>query len=439
VPHRSPLEAAYEDLEAARTLPDNEVFHDLAMVRKSLQRRGCPDDDLRAWCERAAELVLARNLPSQCLFELDPLEAVWSSLVFIGLDTELAGLWPEAPLPNLLELQLRGADIDWLSQPRCDWPHLRAVHCFDEGSVARGALRWLARQRLPSMRRLSAHQRGVTAEDFRALLRSEFWAMMRHVDLRWNALGSGPAPWPSSMAVETLQLERVGFDDEALASLVGAQLPKLRTLDLSGNDISLAGLRMLVDAPLPGLRRLAARGTPYRHNAIWTILREARWPDLEHLDISGDGSDPGDLMQAAAIVGAAASLDLASCHLGNRGTAALATIPFTRLRTLSLAYNDIGPDGARALARAPLPDLEELDLAVNPLGDDGLRAITSASWWTRLTRLSLVNTGLTEAAIDLLASHLPAGMKELRAYQRDLPPESFARMRAALHPDVRLW
>jgi hypothetical protein len=432
------LEEAYEDLEAARTRPDDDVFHHLMMVRRYMQDRGCPDAELAAWCEEAAEVVLARHLSGPQIIDTSPLERVWSSMVFLALDTELPGIWPEAPLRNLLELQLRGADIDWTAQPRCDWPHLRAVYCFDDHPVQRGAFGWLAGQDLPSLRKVSVHGHGMTATDFRALLRSSFWSGLETINLQYNRFGPGPAPWPAQLAVRRLELNNIDTDDEGIGSLLASRMPHLEHLDVSGNAITLAGLEQLVAASLPELRYLSARGTNYSHERIWSVLATARWPHLEHLDISGDGSEPDELAQAA-VVASVVSLDLGSCHLGDRGTAAIAATAFTRLHTLSLAYNDIGPDGACSLARAPLPDLADLDLAVNRIGDEGLRAIMTASWWPQLRRLSLVNTGLTDASLGLLMSHLPAGMQELGVFQRDLPTGHLARMRAAVHPGIRLW
>jgi hypothetical protein len=430
------LEEAYEDLEAARTRPDDDVFHHLMMLRRYLQDRGCPDAELAAWCETAAEVVLARDLSGPQIIDTSPLERVWSSMVFLALDTELPGIWPETPVRNLLELQLRGADIDWTAQPRCDWPHLRAVLCFDDHPVQRGAFGGLAGQDLPSLRKVSVHGHGMTATDFRALLRSSFWSGLATINLQYNRFGPGAAPWPAQLAVRKLELNNIDADDEGIESLLASNMPHLEHLDVSGNAITLAGLEQLVAASLPELRHLSARGTKYRDEPIWSVLAEARWPHLAHLDISGD---PDDLCRASALFASVASLDLNDSHLGDRGTAALAALPFARLSKLSLAYNRIGVDGARALARAPLPDLRELELSVNVFGDAGLQALTEAPWWPQLRRLSLVNVELTDAGLDTLAARLPPLLDRLDVVLSRFGAASAQRLRAALPTTIRLW
>jgi hypothetical protein len=432
------LEEVYEDLEAARALPDNEVFHELMMLRRYLQDRGCPDAELAAWCEKAAEVVLARDLSGPQIIDTSPLERVWSSMVFLALDTELPGIWPEAPLRNLVELQLRGADIEWSAQPRCDWPRLRELYCFDDGPVARGFFGWLAAQDLPSLRKVSVHGHGVMTADFHALLRSSFWPGLETIDLQYNRFGPGPAPWPAHLATRKLELNNIGADDEGIGSLLASTMPHLGHLDVSGNAITRAGLQKLVAASLPELRHLSARGAKFDDEAIWAVLAEARWPLLEHLDIRSDGSDPDELCRASALFASAASLDLGDCRLGDRGTAALAALPFSRLSKLHLAYNRIGVDGARALAGAALPDLRELDLSVNVFGDAGLHALTEAPWWRRLRRLSLVNIELTDAGVDVLAAAVPPAIEELGVSVRRFGEASVARLQAAMPAGARL-
>lgn len=427
------LDRAYQELERALSLPDDEVIHEVVAISSILKSQRYADADLRTWSDTAARRLLERGFPIESLIHAEPLDPARAALIFSAADTELVGLWPAAPLSNLVEVQLGEADIDWTRQPRCSWPNLRTVYCWSGPGVANGLFSWLSEQDLPSLRELRASDSGLTAADLRRLLESSYWSRLERIRISRNELGPGDFPWPSSQALRELDLERVGADDEGLRSLLRAGLPSLRSLDIGGNQVSLAGLRSLVEASLPQLARLGARGNWFADDSIWDVLAGGFWPQLRSLDINGDGSQPERLIPAQGLFAAISHLNLSSCRLGDAGADALSATAFSRLESLRLAYNRIGVRGARALVRATLPDLVDLDLSVNELGDEGLRFLVEARWWHQLERLTLVNNQLTEASLAHLAERLPLRIQEVDVGSpHGVGAEALSRLRDAL-------
>lgn len=123
------------------------------------------------------------------------------------------------------------------------------------------------------------------------------------------------------------------------------------------------------------------------------------------------------------------SLTLSFNGLGEAGVEALGKARHLRaLRTLGLTANDFTHDGFKhlavsdvldtieslfvdlngldsramgSLARVPLPALETLGLDGNPIGDDGLRVIVRSPWASRLRRLRVVATQVSDANLLL--------------------------------------
>ena len=419
------LEQADAELEKAVKLRPDEVFHEVVAISEELRDAGHPDASIAGWSERAATEILRLGISPRSMIHPDTLEPARSALIFNASDAELEELWPVTSLRNLVVVTLGKARIDWSKMPPCEWQHLQAIYCRRGPGVDAGLFSWLSRQTLPALRELHAADSGMTTADQHALLGSSFWPQLEVVALSKNVLGAGPAPWPERPdRLRELTLARVGYDDAAIAHLCRAPLPALERLDVSGNDIELDGLAALVGAVMPALETLAVRNAALSSQRIWDVLADSFWPRLRHLDIAGDGRDPGGLVKAQNTLAPLVSLNLSSSQLGDAGVTALARVSFARLETLVLAHNGTGPHGARALSVCRLPDLAELDLSVNPLGDAGVRALVDASWWPRLRTLTLANVGLTADGIRNLAAAVPPGIQvidlgDLRSFDAD--------------------
>ena len=159
-------------------------------------------------------------------------------------------------------------------------------------------------------------------------------------------------------------------------------------------------------------------------------------PELESLCIYEKLANPDGMQQLVAGMGAGWLLAMTqlvfySIHLGDAGASGLADAlgrgALPRLNSLELINAAIGDAGLLALAPAlrRRPALEKLTLIANSLGDEGLAALVAPSpppvdagypapppptgVLTKLTRLNLGLTQVTDAGCARLASALDSG------------------------------
>lgn len=261
------------------------------------------------------------------------------------------------------------------------------------------------------------------------------------VDLR----GAGAAAIAKLAALSRLRkinLSRTSIDDRTLAELARLRgleslnlshpsedgvltdagiahlraLADLRELDLSGADISAAGLEHLRSLkkleslsiapergadladdglaqlePLTELRKLSilARGaTPEG------IQRLARLAKLEELEVRGPALGNQEL-RALSRCTRLTKLDVNLAGVDDDGLERLA--PLRRLRSLNLSGARISNEGLRALAA--LPWLESLTLRRTEINSHGLVHLTSLKW---LVHLDLADTSISTSALEHL-------------------------------------
>lgn len=202
--------------------------------------------------------------------------------------------------------------------------------------------------------------------------------------------------------LEKLTLTNVVATDVAAAAFAGS-FPRLRLLDLKRNQLTEAGAR-----------HLAA---------------EARFPALEHLDLSGWTSSPYYSRPTVQPIGD----DGARAWAGSPNAAGL--------KSLNLSATGLGPEGLLALLRSerlgsltelnlsgnrpagwpadvPLPPtVRTVDLSDCGLGDDAVRALTTSGPMPALTAVSLAYNTIGTAGAQALAawSALP-GLWQLNLY-----------------------
>lgn len=178
---------------------------------------------------------------------------------------------------------------------------------------------------------------GVGAAGVRALSESEGMNSLTFLDIGSNKLG-----------------------EEALNSLLGAQLTKLKSLRVQGSDcgVSEAFGRGMIEAPMAA--------------------------SLEELDLT-------------------------LARLGPRGAVALSKAPLNALRRLKLSYNAIGDEGAKALARsASLGALRFLDLGNCDLSDEGGKAFAESPHLENLAWLELGGAELSAGVRNALKKRFGA-------------------------------
>jgi hypothetical protein len=278
---------------------------------------------------------------------------------------------------------------------------------------------------------------------------------------------------PPDTHLSNLLKERLGGADVDWTREAPRTWPRLRSLTVRPGAGSGRGLfRWLSRQRLPALRELVAASCELTSEVFHALLRASFWPNLEHVVLSNNALGPGrapwpatmairrlavDNVQAddvalaalfASSLPALEELDVSGNPVDVDGLAALVAAPLPALRSLSArgtAFRHrpiwdvlIGVAGARALAAASLPDLEAIDLSVNGFGDEGLRALVSAPWWSRVRRISLINVGLTDGALELLARCPPQAAVALDLGARSFTDEALTRLRASLSPNTRL-
>jgi hypothetical protein len=432
------LQDAYAELDEALSLPSTRIIHRVVAISHDLLDDELPASDIEAWSREAANRILAARLPRAVLFQPEVLRPPRAALLFMASDEVLAEIGMDVDVPNLLEVWLGAADIDWTRQADRSWPRLEKVSVQSGPGLDQGLYQWLARQTLPSLREARLSNTELGAEAFSRLLASTFWRSLETIVLSRNPLVGHEMTWPASPAVRELRLDYTKTDDEGLTAFLRSGPHALEDLDVSGNPIRISGLSALVAAPLPALRRLSARGTRFSDDPIWELLGSSFWPNLQHLDIAGDGRDPAALVRAGALFASLSSLNLNASSLQDQGASTLLSLPFSRLGRLSIAYNEIGRDGARAVARAPLPDIEEIDISVNHFGDEGLKTLTTSPWWPRIRRVTMTNVGLTDGGLEALVASPPRAIEELVIGTRSFDAGAVQRLREALPPGAKL-
>jgi hypothetical protein len=221
--------------------------------------------------------------------------------------------------------------------------------------------------------------------------------------------------------IEKLTLSGLVATDHVADAFVAVRaFPELRHLDLSGNHLGEEGVRRLVGAALPALARLDLSGrwggSPHyarpdlqpvgdggalavasaRLGSLTTLRLSAtglgpdglgallRLDGLEDLDVAGN---PMGGLPQVPVWRSLRTVNLADCGLGDADLAALpADAP--HLESVSLAYNNISSVGG--LVEWPvLPQLWILDLHDHVIDDDGLAALAASRKAQRLVELDL--------------------------------------------------
>ena len=249
-------------------------------------------------------------------------------------------------------------------------PHL---HTLELPSLAGAAVAPLAAGKFPALARLvyggpgdSPHIKKLAAADFPALAAFE---------------ASGR-----------------GLKSTAFARLLKANwFARLRLLDLSANALGDTSVEALAAHPVArALRVLRLSNNPLGAGARAALTRDGAFPELTTLDLSLDTDQKATPAELAAFVAALATprlrhFNLSGWPLTDAGAKALAANPaLAGLTRLSLRGCSIGDPGAKALfASRHLRDLVELDLSHNAIRS-GAAALAKPDTLPRLGECSLV-------------------------------------------------
>lgn len=230
-------------------------------------------------------------------------------------------------------------------------------------------------------------------------------------------------------------------------------LARVRSLTLTGNDVSRDGLRALLRSPHAGaLKHLSLRDSrlegqamaefdsalPGLHLesldlgenvlkdvgaeyvALVPCLRELKSLKLDRCEIRSNGAKL--FAKKASFLRGLRTLDISHNHFGPLGLAALLEREPPALHTLRMRDNDLYDEGATLLAGSPASDgLLELDLSQNGLGTTGARTLGDPAHLRGLLVLRLSDNRINEPAAEALARS-PLGQRLAMLDLENLPP-----------------
>ncbi len=266
---------------------------------------------------------------------------------------------------------------------------------------------------------------------------------LNHTPMLGDAEAAALANCPRLSRLKSLDLSTNNIGPDGVSALLySPHLARLEELDLRGNPLSNPGLRRLAESPRAGqLTRLELIGTEFG-NAGMRALASGRPARLRKLSLGGLGCRIGwagwDALARCEHLTGLRELDLFYCPLNRARVRAIARSPhlaglrslelsgtkfdsdmareladspsLRSLRFLDLQHNRVGAEGAAALAASPvLASVTGVVLYDNAVGDDGAAALAASEHLTELRRLCLTSTGLGPAGARALASssHLP--------------------------------
>ncbi len=189
--------------------------------------------------------------------------------------------------------------------------------------------------------------------------------------------------------------------------LRSASFSLVRELTLYGPAVEVGFLRMMVEANVTGVRRLAVKTALSDTNAA--LLASAPLVNLSALDVSGAEltADGMKFLASAPHVKQLAVLSAYRNQFGCDGLIALATSPLARtLNVLDLQNTGIGDRGVSALTQSPLLERligPALNLSMNPVGDVGAQALAGCEHLERFTELILRACHVSDAGATALA------------------------------------
>ena len=203
-------------------------------------------------------------------------------------------------------------------------------------------------------------------------------------------------------------------------------LARLRTLNLSGNNIQRDGLRSLLRSPnSAGLKHLNLRNTGLTSASMKEFGAAHPGLQLETLDLGDNqlwNAGVGHLAEAACLRDLK-KLGLDRCGLEVFAVPKLVTTRFfRRLRVLDVGYNKLGPEGVASLLRAHPSELHTLDLSGCDVGAAGVAGLARSPASDALLDVNLAHNGLGDDAAQALAGS--AHLRNLLALRLSINPLS---------------
>ena len=235
-----------------------------------------------------------------------------------------------------------------------------------------------------------------------AVLSQGDWPLLKILVLSYNLFGArgmehfSQGRWP---ALATLELHRVGMSTNMMQHLQHATLACLSSLDLSENIMA--------------------------NSACWAELVKGEWPNLTHLDLSGNHIDTGLLINLKnakwPLLG---SLNLQfTLHQLSATQHSMRHSKAWRnahhLQSLGLASCSLSPEAMQKICQAQWSDLRELDFTANSMSGDAVRYLAGSAW-SQLEVLTLKWCVIEVTAVSYLVQAQWSHLKTLALSGNDI-------------------
>lgn len=288
------------------------------------------------------------------------------------------------PMPELRDLAVFGNQRGSDTAAALAGAELPALESLRIGDLQLAGARAFAARPRPKLAALGLEW-FLGEEDVAAAI-AAIEAPIAALDVHFRALAAPAArrlagAWGSTL--RSLRFFYTGSGPEVAAAIAATPLPRLTSLDLSGNPIGPAGAAAIAKAPFaPRLASLLLRSTEIGPEGVRS-LAHGSFASLAHLDVAFSAAIEDAGAQALAESGG-----------------------FPALRRLDARNGGVGPTGAGALAGSTaLRSLREVD--VGPLGASELPVVL-----TRAPQGRLIATGAaqrTDAGVEAVGATYGAG------------------------------
>lgn len=232
-------------------------------------------------------------------------------------------------------------------------------------------------------------------------------------------------------SIQTLRLPYLRISDGLIKDLFAKPLMELEDLDLSINQISSQGARLLARGMGPALRRLNLASNPIGREGLLEIAKHFG-PNLSVLNLSNLLDLP--MLEVAPLLPQSLKiLSLSNNQLSDQEVQVLALHLPQDLRSLRLDRSAFSAVGAQALAQSIPNALEQLDLTRTPIGEPGTLAIVQAL--PHSTRaISIGGVALSTEASRAFRKALPKALRSLWLQPMGLTPEGLVDLCQNLPP-----
>jgi len=281
----------------------------------------------------------------------------------------------------------------------------------------------------------------IDGEGMEALASAPLMAGLVELSLGSNALGprGGEALAKAPLeGVRRLDLDRAELEDEGVAAVAKASMPALEEVVLQSTGAGPLGAAGWGGAELPTLRSLdLSRNRNLGEAGAKALAETFSLPAVEALNVSvcSLGSAGIAALARCEAMASVRALDLRGNEAGWKGAKALAN-GVLRPKELAFGHNELKPKGAALLAGAPwFAELEALDVRFDGLKLEGARTLLDAG--EGLREIVLADNGLGKSMKELAALPSLARLEKLDLDRNGIDGEGANALFASPHLKVK--